>query len=257
MSRGFRMCVAKVGRGSLRPSYGRPKLALVSRFVATKIRCNEKLTLLYFSSDRLETNRTWTPIWSVHVLSVSKRSDKNTKVLVYRQFPCHDRKKMLWVRVRSILMPPTSHIASLNCHTPKFSGNLTWCQPLSSRAIQTQITQIRVHQKRWFLRCFCKESIFLAKHRKNWLLGPNSRFFSYRMSHIFWKLLIWQFIWYIWDPATCILWPVRFFVTLWFATGNISWNLVLWFKALDKQISKDISAWYAWFCIFVGRLIIK
>ena len=47
------------------------------------------------------------------------------------------------------------------------------------------------------------------------------------MSHIFWKLLIWRFIWYIWGPSTCILWPVRFFVTLWFATGSISWNHVL------------------------------
>ena len=34
--------------------------------------------------------------------------------------------------LRSILMPPTSHIATLNRHTPKFSGvglELTWCQP--------------------------------------------------------------------------------------------------------------------------------
>ena len=43
---------------------------------------------------------------------------------------------------------------------------------------------------------------------------------------ILWKLLIWRFLLYIWGPATCILWAVRFFVTLWSATGSVSWNLV-------------------------------
>ena len=40
---------------------------------------------------------------------------------------------------------------------------------------------------------------------------------------ILWKLLIWRFLWYIWGPATCILWAVRFFVTFWEWTGSISW----------------------------------
>ena len=41
----------------------------------------------------------------------------------------------------------------------------------------------------------------------------------------------------------CILWPVRFFVTLWFATGSISWNL----------ISEEFySIWILW--IHVGDL---
>ena len=31
MSRGFRICMAKEGRESARPSYGRPKLTLISR----------------------------------------------------------------------------------------------------------------------------------------------------------------------------------------------------------------------------------
>ena len=51
--------MAKGGRGSLRPSYGQPKLTLISRFVAMQIRCYEKLTLFYFWSDRFETNRKW------------------------------------------------------------------------------------------------------------------------------------------------------------------------------------------------------
>ena len=40
--------------------------------------------------------------------------------------------------LRSILMPPTSHIASLNRHTPKFSGvglKLTWCQPFGVQGL--------------------------------------------------------------------------------------------------------------------------
>ena len=39
MSRLFRICMAKGSRGCLRPSYGWPKLTLVSRFVATQLRC--------------------------------------------------------------------------------------------------------------------------------------------------------------------------------------------------------------------------
>ena len=39
-------------------------------------RCHKKLTLLYFWSDRFETNRTWSPIIRPHVLFVSKRSDQ-------------------------------------------------------------------------------------------------------------------------------------------------------------------------------------
>ena len=47
MSRLFRIYMAKGGRGSLRPRCGRPKLTLVSRFVAMQIRCYEKLTLFF------------------------------------------------------------------------------------------------------------------------------------------------------------------------------------------------------------------
>ena len=60
-------------------------------------------------------------------------------------------KKMLRASVRSILMAPTSHIASLNRHTPKLSGvglKLTWCQAFGVHL--DQVTQIRVHQNRRF-----------------------------------------------------------------------------------------------------------
>ena len=64
---------------------------------------------------------------------------------------------------------------------------------------------------------FEEESIFLAKRS----------IFAYSMSRASWKLLIWLFIWYFRGPSTCILWPVRFFVTLWSATGSISWDLII------------------------------
>ena len=50
---------------------------------------------------------------------------------------------------------------------------------------------------------------------------------AYSIPYIFWKLLFQRLIWHIWGPAMCILWPVRFFVTLWESTGSISWNLVV------------------------------
>ena len=157
---------------------------------------------------------------------------------------------MLQARGRSIWMPPTSHIASLNRHTPKFSGirlKLTWCQPFAVQGLPKSSNPESCTQKRrsWGVFFCCKESIFLVK----WSI------FAYSMSHIFWKISIWRLIWYIWGPSTCILWPVRFFVTLCFGTGSISWKhvyiLVLWqiwkmldfsWLALDKWSSS--SKWY-------------
>ena len=64
-------------RGCLRPSYGRPKLTLVWRFVATQLRCHKSKTIRQFWSAHLETNRTWTPILGLFVLFVSKQSNEN------------------------------------------------------------------------------------------------------------------------------------------------------------------------------------
>ena len=81
MSIGIRICMAKGGRGCLRPCYGRSKLTLVSKKEKPKLRCRKSKTLRQFLSDHLETNRTWTPIWWVHVLFVSKRWDENWRTV--------------------------------------------------------------------------------------------------------------------------------------------------------------------------------
>ena len=69
--------MAKGGRGSLRPSYGRPKLTLVSRFVALQLQCQGSKSLRQFSSEKSEANRSWTLLFGLHILFVSKRSDEN------------------------------------------------------------------------------------------------------------------------------------------------------------------------------------
>ena len=52
----------------------------ISTVVLQKMkRCNEKRTLMYFWSDRFETNRTCSLNIRVHVLFVSKRSDQKNK----------------------------------------------------------------------------------------------------------------------------------------------------------------------------------
>ena len=54
-----------------------------------------------------------------------------TKKSLFREFPCTHTKTMQRAHMRSILVPPTFHIASLKRYTPKFSGppqKLTWCQ---------------------------------------------------------------------------------------------------------------------------------
>ena len=88
---------------------------------------------------------------------------------------------------------------------------------LASRSFQSQVTQIRVHQKRRFWGVFLHKIDF-----------PGQTVNIYSIPYIFWKLLFQRLIWHIWGPATSILWPVRFFVTLWESTGCISWNLVIW-----------------------------
>ena len=57
----------------------RPKTGSVTK----NQRCCKKLTLLYFWSDRFETNRTWSPSIGAHVLFVLKRSGKNKEMLIF------------------------------------------------------------------------------------------------------------------------------------------------------------------------------
>ena len=79
-SRGFRTCMTKWGRESLRPSYDRPKLTLVSRFFSTKCRC-KKLNLLQCSCYRSEINRMRTQVGWVH-LCFRAIARKFAKVLI-------------------------------------------------------------------------------------------------------------------------------------------------------------------------------
>ena len=88
MSRGFRTCMAKGGRGCLRPSYGRPKLTLVLRFVTTK-----------FFPECVRSS------WILTGPNFRVPSQKNVAGSYAFNF---DAK--------------TSNIASLNCYTPKFPG---------------------------------------------------------------------------------------------------------------------------------------
>ena len=62
-SRGFGKCSPNMGRECLRPSYGRPKLTLVSRFGPGQLRSQKSKTLQKFSSGRSAINGTLTPIW--------------------------------------------------------------------------------------------------------------------------------------------------------------------------------------------------
>ena len=66
----------------------RPKTGSVTK----NQRCNEKLTLLYFWSDRFETNRTCSPSIGAHVLLFQSDLTKNTKVLVFRYTEFASRK---------------------------------------------------------------------------------------------------------------------------------------------------------------------
>ena len=80
MSRRLRICMAKGGRGSLRPSYGRPKLTHVSRFVATQIGFWQSKSLRQFSSERSEIESTWTHRPGIQVDSISIFQDFNISI---------------------------------------------------------------------------------------------------------------------------------------------------------------------------------
>ena len=104
--------------------------------------------------------------------------------------------------VRSILMPPTFHIAHLNCHTCKISGaklKLIWCQGFGAQSLPKSGNPNWCHQKRPFWVFF-------------WRTNFPGQTVNFCLMHvpISWKLLFWRFTWYIWGPSTCILWPGRF-----------------------------------------------
>ena len=93
----------------------------------------------------------------------------------------------------------------LNRHTPSFSGQV-WSWPggvnhLPSRAFQSQVTQIRVHQKEAILRCFILHKVDFPGQTVNCCLQCT--------IHIL-KAIVPVFFWHIWGPSACILWPARF-----------------------------------------------
>ena len=128
MPRRFRICMAKGGRGSLRPSYGQPKLTLISRFVAMQIRCHEKLTLFYFWSDRFETNRTWGPILGLHVLFVSKWSYQkpNQKSVNFSWHLWFFVTLQIWVREDSVSSSPKKNSRRKFSGTERFNQKITF-----------------------------------------------------------------------------------------------------------------------------------
>ena len=80
MSIRFRICMAKGARGSLRPSYRRPKLTLVSIIVVTQLRCPKKLTLCFYGPIALKRIE---HVWWLQVLFVSKRADQKWKICYF------------------------------------------------------------------------------------------------------------------------------------------------------------------------------
>ena len=80
---------------------------------------------------------------------------------IFSQISVRTHKKMWRARVRSILVPPTFHIAILKRYTPKFSG----VNSFASRSFQSQVTQIRAHQKSWFW------GVFFAQNKFSWPNG--------------------------------------------------------------------------------------
>ena len=59
ISRRFRICVAKGGRGCFRPSYGRPKLTLFSKKKSTKMSRRKKQARPQFSKYRFQNESAW------------------------------------------------------------------------------------------------------------------------------------------------------------------------------------------------------
>ena len=97
-------------------------------------------------------------------------------------------------------MPPTFHIASLNCYTPKFSGvpqKLIWCQ--------------KVGLPKWGDADFCprKKAVFMCFFFTKYIFPAKRSTFAYSMSYIFGKLMHQRSIQAIWKQFQCILWGVR------------------------------------------------
>ena len=120
--------------------------------------------------DSYEPCKTWKSLISLY--NLGSRPQKSPKIPKKKIALIRDLlKKMLRARVRSILMPPTSHIASLNRHTPKFSGvglKLAWIQPFGVQGLPKSGKPDLCPPKMAILRWF-----FFAQ---NQFSRPNSKF---------------------------------------------------------------------------------
>ena len=81
MSRWFRLCMTKGGRGCLRPSYRRPKLALVSRCFTTRLRCNKKRYCRYSQNIAYTSNQR--PLITYEETLINKGNDILKKMWWY------------------------------------------------------------------------------------------------------------------------------------------------------------------------------
>ena len=119
-------------------------------------------------------------------------------------------KEKFWPRVSSVLMPPTFHIASLNCYTPKFS----------------EVDLVSFHRRSVPSKVSISEKLFIISVFFGFFLGTKLNFpakpstFAYSMSYTFGKLLISQFIQNIWRKKLNILRGVTFLLTQWDWYGN-------------------------------------
>ena len=82
MFRRFRICMAKGGRGSLRPSYGWPNLTILSRFVAMQIRWKIN-SFLIFGPIALKRIEHGVLVLEPMVYSFQSNRTKNKKVLIF------------------------------------------------------------------------------------------------------------------------------------------------------------------------------
>ena len=118
MSRRFRICMAKGDRESARPSYGRPKLTLISRERKYVQLCLPKLFGHNFNA--------WTKSFSEDFLNVYKKNPRRQEDLALRSklwpnnFGLHRRGCFVFSWNKDQLWPPVTgprRLSSPLCHT--------------------------------------------------------------------------------------------------------------------------------------------
>ena len=83
VSRRFRICMAKGGRESARPSYGRPKLTLISREKNHLRRCSKNLAGRNFD---FRAKSSWEKIFNIYKNFLSRGFCSKVKIVAYQVF---------------------------------------------------------------------------------------------------------------------------------------------------------------------------